>query len=88
MKHVIALSQLRAALAEEFNIDEYILNSGDDVFGAIQLLVDDQWVFDPALSGVTPVWDGGDEITLEVHDAREDVNKSLVVLREHLKQYA
>ena len=87
MKHVIRLPQLREALAQEFNIDEYILNSGDDVFGAIQLLVDEEWVFDPALSGVTPVWDGGDEIVLEVEDAREDVNKSLVQLGEHLKQY-
>ncbi|MBE7559781.1 hypothetical protein HS125_12885 [bacterium] len=87
MQHVIQLPTLRKALAEEFNIDEYILNSSDDVFGAIQLLVEAEWVFDSQLSGVAVDW-SGDVITLSVDDARQDVNRSLSELQEHLARYA
>ncbi len=87
MQHVIHLPLLRKALAEEFNIDEYILNSGDDVFGAVQLLVEAEWVFDSKLSGIAVDWQG-DVITLSVDDARQDVNKSLTELGQHLARYA
>lgn len=87
MRHVIQLLQLRKALLSEFNIDEYILNSGDDVFGAIQLLVEADWVFDSGLSGVQVEWNG-DEIVLSVDEARGDVNASLVELNRRLAQYA